>query len=60
MLVTSTTVTKGKLQEYIVRALSSGAKGYLLKDSADADLLKAVRTVAAGKPFFSPAIRTRC
>jgi two-component system, NarL family, response regulator NreC len=43
-------------ESYIMRALNAGAKGYLLKDSADDDLLKAVRTVAEGRPFFSPAI----
>jgi two-component system response regulator NreC len=41
---------------YIVRALTAGAKGYLLKDSAEADLLRAVEAVAQGKSFFSPAI----
>jgi two-component system, NarL family, response regulator NreC len=41
---------------YIVRALSSGAKGYLLKDSAEEDLVQAVRVVAQGRPFFSPRI----
>jgi two-component system response regulator NreC len=43
-------------ETYILRALNSGAKGYLLKDSAETDLVKAVDTVALGKPFFSPAI----
>jgi DNA-binding NarL/FixJ family response regulator len=43
-------------QEYLLRALSAGAKGYLLKDAAEPDLLRAVRTVACGKPFFSPAV----
>jgi two-component system response regulator NreC len=43
-------------EAYLTRALAAGAKGYLLKDSADADLIRAVRTVAQGKPFFSPAI----
>lgn len=43
-------------ESYIMRALNAGAKGYLLKDSADDDLLKAVHTVAEGKPFFSPVI----
>jgi DNA-binding NarL/FixJ family response regulator len=42
-------------EAYIVRALKAGARGYLLKDSADTDLLQAVEAVAAGKPFFSPA-----
>jgi DNA-binding NarL/FixJ family response regulator len=41
---------------YIVRALSAGAKGYLLKDSAEEDLVQAVRIVAQGRPFFSPKI----
>lgn len=43
-------------EEYLVRALTAGAKGYLLKDSAEADLLRAIEAVAQGKPFFSPAI----
>lgn len=41
---------------YVVRALSAGAKGYLLKDSAEEDLVQAVRVVAQGRPFFSPRI----
>ena len=41
---------------YLTRALAAGAKGYLLKDSAEADLLLAIETVAKGKPFFSPSI----
>lgn len=43
-------------ESYIIRALAAGARGYLLKDATDEDLLPAVRTVAAGKPFFSPAV----
>jgi DNA-binding NarL/FixJ family response regulator len=43
-------------EEYLLRALSAGAKGYLLKDTAESELVTAVRTVAAGKPFFSPDI----
>ncbi|HEX6547046.1 MAG TPA: response regulator transcription factor [Bryobacteraceae bacterium] len=43
-------------ESYILRALKSGARGYLLKDSAEADLIGAVRAVAAGKAFFSPAV----
>lgn len=41
---------------YLVRALSAGARGYLLKDSAEIDLVRAVQAVASKKPFFSPAI----
>jgi two-component system, NarL family, response regulator NreC len=45
-------------EEYVLRALAAGAKGYLLKDSAEPDLLRAVRSVARQRPFFSPAIVT--
>jgi two-component system, NarL family, response regulator NreC len=41
---------------YVLRALKAGAKGYLLKDSAEADLIRAVHAVAGGKSFFSPAV----
>jgi two-component system, NarL family, response regulator NreC len=43
-------------ESYILRALNVGAKGYLLKDSAEGDVLPAVRAVAQGRPFFSPVI----
>jgi two-component system response regulator NreC len=43
-------------EPYVLRALQAGATGYLLKDAAGKDLLKAVELVAAGRPFFSPAI----
>jgi DNA-binding NarL/FixJ family response regulator len=41
---------------YVLKALKSGAKGYLLKDSAEYDLVNAIRAVHDGKAFFSPAI----
>jgi len=41
---------------YILRALRAGAAGYILKDSAEADLVGAVRAVAEGKSFFSPKV----
>lgn len=41
---------------YILRALKAGAKAYLLKDSAEADLVRAIRAAAEGKSFFSPAV----
>ena len=41
---------------YVTRAFQAGATGYLLKDSAGKDLLKAVESVAAGRAFFSPGI----
>jgi two-component system, NarL family, response regulator NreC len=43
-------------EAYILRALKAGARAYLLKDSAETDLIQAVRAVAAGKAFFSPAV----
>jgi two-component system response regulator NreC len=43
-------------EAYITQALHAGARGYLLKDSADTDLIRAVSAVAAGKSFFSPAV----
>jgi two-component system, NarL family, response regulator NreC len=41
---------------YVLRALKAGAKAYLLKDSAEADLASAIRAAADGKSFFSPAV----
>jgi len=43
-------------EEFLVRALTTGIRGYLLKDSADNDLVRAVRAAASGRCFFSPAI----
>ena len=41
---------------YVLKALKSGAKAYLLKDSAEYDLINAIKAVTEGKAFFSPAI----
>ncbi len=41
---------------YVLKALKAGARGYLLKDSAEHDLINAVKAVSQGKSFFSPAI----
>ena len=41
---------------YVVRALDAGARGYLLKDTAVEYIERANRSVAAGRPFFSPSI----
>jgi len=38
----------------------AGASGYLLKDSAESDLVRAIRSVAEGKSFFSPAVSKLC
>jgi len=41
---------------YVREILRSGARGYLLKDSVDADLLAAVRSIAKGEGYLSPAV----
>lgn len=43
-------------EAYVSQILKAGAIGYLLKDSADVDLIKAVTEVAQGRAFFSPAV----
>ena len=43
-------------EAYVLRALKAGARGYLLKESAESDLIAAIRAVSAGKAFFSPAV----
>ena len=43
-------------ESYVLRALKVGAKGYLLKDSAEGDLIDAINAVHQGKTFFSPEI----
>jgi DNA-binding NarL/FixJ family response regulator len=43
-------------ESYVLKALKAGARGYLLKDSAEYDLIHAVTAVSEGKAFFSPAI----
>jgi two-component system, NarL family, response regulator NreC len=42
---------------YVVRSMKAGVRAYLLKDSAEADLIAAIRAISMGKSFFSPAIR---
>lgn len=41
---------------YVREILRAGARGYLLKDSIDVDLLAAVRSVAKGEGYLSPAV----
>lgn len=41
---------------YVLRALKAGAKGYLLKDSAESDLVQAIKAASEGKAFLSPEI----
>jgi DNA-binding NarL/FixJ family response regulator len=41
---------------YVLRALNSGATGYLLKASQDTEVIAAVRAAAAGQSWFSPEV----
>ena len=43
-------------EAYVLRALKAGAKAYLLKDSAESDLIQAITAVSKGKAFFSPEV----
>ncbi len=43
-------------EAYVLKALKAGARGYILKDSAEHDLINAVKTVHEGKAFFSPVV----
>ena len=43
-------------ESYVLRALRAGARAYLLKDSAEGDLIAAIRAISAGKSFFSPKV----
>lgn len=43
-------------EAYVTQAVQAGARAYVLKDSAGAELVEAIAAVAAGKTFFSPAV----
>jgi DNA-binding NarL/FixJ family response regulator len=43
-------------ESYVMRALKAGARGYLLKESAAADLIGAIQAVSQNKSFFSPKV----
>ena len=43
-------------EAYVLRALKAGARAYLLKDSAESDLVRAIQAVSEGKSYFSPAV----
>jgi two-component system response regulator NreC len=45
-------------EAYITQAVEAGALGYVLKDSADAELVKAVKAAIQGRSFFSPTATT--
>jgi DNA-binding NarL/FixJ family response regulator len=52
-------LTTFDLDEYVYQALRSGASGFLLKDTPPADLLAAIRVVAAGDGLLAPGITRR-
>jgi DNA-binding NarL/FixJ family response regulator len=52
-------LTTFELDEYVFDALRHGASGFLTKDTKPADLLHAVRTVAAGEALLSPSVTRR-
>jgi DNA-binding NarL/FixJ family response regulator len=43
-------------EEYVIRALRSGASGYMLKDAATVELELVIKSVALGKTYLSPSI----
>jgi two-component system, NarL family, response regulator NreC len=43
-------------EAFVLRALEAGARGYVLEESHESELLQAVRAVNQGKAFFSPAV----
>jgi two-component system response regulator NreC len=43
-------------EDYVLRALNAGVKGYLLKDTVEVDLIRAIESVQKGRTFFSPDI----
>jgi DNA-binding NarL/FixJ family response regulator len=45
--------------EHVVRALRAGAGGFLLKDTPPAEIINAIRKVAAGEPILSPSVTRR-
>lgn len=52
-------VTTFELDEYVARAVRAGAAGFLVKDTEPADLVRAVRAVAAGDALLSPGVTRR-
>lgn len=43
-------------ESYVIRSLKAGARAYLLKDSAESDLIAAIHAIQQGRSYFSPAV----
>jgi DNA-binding NarL/FixJ family response regulator len=52
-------LTTFDLDEYVYAALRAGASGFLLKDEGPAELLQAIRVVAAGEALLAPSVTRR-
>ena len=52
-------LTTFDLDEYVFGALRAGASGFLLKDTLPADLITAIRVVAAGEALLAPSVTRR-
>jgi len=52
-------LTTFELDEYVFEALRGGASGFLIKDTEPAELLRAIRVVAAGESLLSPTVTKR-
>jgi DNA-binding NarL/FixJ family response regulator len=52
-------LTTFELDEYVFESLRSGASGFLIKDTEPAEILRGIRTVAAGESLLSPSVTRR-
>ncbi|MFD1212452.1 response regulator [Arthrobacter sp. GCM10027362] len=52
-------LTTFELDDYIIESIRAGASGFLVKDAEPAELLRAVRAVAAGDALLSPSVTRR-
>lgn len=51
-------VTSHPDEAYVVEALKAGARGYVVEDRAETDLVPAIQTTSTGRAFVSPCVRT--
>jgi DNA-binding NarL/FixJ family response regulator len=52
-------VTLFQDDDSVFAALRAGARGYILKDADETDMIRAIRAIAAGESLFSPAVASR-